>query len=46
MKEVICREATEKDFKYYMHNDRAAALYIKVGFKDIFIEKRFVLLPK
>ena len=34
------------DLECYMHNDKAASLYNKVGFKDIFVEKRFVLLKK
>jgi ribosomal protein S18 acetylase RimI-like enzyme len=34
------------DLECYMHNDKAAALYNKVGFKDVFIEKRFMLLEK
>jgi len=34
------------DLECYMHNDKAAALYDKIGFKDVFIEKRFTLLNK
>ena len=30
------------DLECYMHNDKAAALYAKVGFKDVFVEKRFM----
>ena len=32
------------DLECYMHNDKAAALYNKVGFKDVFVEKRYILL--
>lgn len=31
------------DLECYMHNDKAAALYNKVGFKDVFVEKRYNL---
>ena len=34
------------DLECYMHNDKAAALYKKVGFKDVFIEKRYILSSK
>lgn len=31
------------DLECYMHNDKAATLYAKVGFKDVYVEKRFML---
>ena len=34
------------DLECYMYNYKAAALYNKVGFKDVFVEKRFTLLKK
>ena len=34
------------DLECYMHNDKAAALYNKVGFKDVFVEKRYILSAK
>ena len=34
------------DLECYMHNDKAAALYAKIGFKDVFVEKRFTFKKK
>ncbi|MBR6231808.1 MAG: GNAT family N-acetyltransferase [Alphaproteobacteria bacterium] len=34
------------DLECYMRNDKAAALYKKVGFKDVFVEKRYDLKGK
>ena len=34
------------DLECYLYNDKAAALYQKVGFQDVFVEKRFTLIKK
>jgi len=31
------------DLECYMHNDKAAALYHKIGFRDVYVLKRFPL---